>query len=281
MAREIAVIKQQIIDEKNAQTSLVDLNSPSQTAIWNLWAFITAVSINIFEQLLDVFKIDIEARISRAGAGTLPWLRDRILEFQSGGDVEYTDGVIAYPVVDTTLNIITRCSVTDDGNRVVKAKVAKSEPPAPLSAPEVTELQFYLAQIRFAGTQINIVNQAADFLAVSAQVEYDGQYASTIQTDVVAALDAYCVNLSTVDNFNGLIEVNAIESAILSAPGAKRVKLTEVAVRAFNQSFATRNIVYSLSGGVDLLKFETVAGYAVQETESGETFTDSITFVAV
>lgn len=281
MAREIAVIKQQIIDEKNAQTSLADLNSPSQTAIWNLWAFITAVAINLFEQLLDIFKVDLEAIISRAGAGTLPWLRDRILEFQSGDDVTYSGGVIAYPTVDTTLNIITRCSVTQDGNRVVKAKVAKSDPPEPLSGGEITELQFYLAQIRFAGTQINIVNQDADFLAVSAQVEYDGQYASTIQTDVVAALDSYCVNLSTVENFNGLIEVNAIEAAILSAPGAKRVKLTEVAVRAYNQSFASRNIVYSLSGGIDLLKFETVAGYAVQETESGETFTDSITYVAV
>ncbi len=281
MAREIAVIKAQIIAEKNAQTSLADLNSPSQTAIWNLWAFITAVAISLFEQLLDVFKVDLEARIARAGAGTIPWLRDRILEFQSGDDVEYKDGVIAYPVVDITKQIITRCSVTQDGNRVVKAKVAKSEPPAPLSVDESTELEFYLNQIRFAGTQINIVNQDADFLAVSAVVEFDGQYASSIQDSVIAALTSYLANLSTVENFNGLIEVNEIETAIRSATGAKRVKLTEVAVRAYNQDFVDRNIVYSLSGGIDLLKFETIAGYAVEETESGETFTDSITYVAV
>lgn len=281
MAREIAVIKAQIIAEKNAQASLADLNSPSQTAIWNLWAFITAVSINLFEQLLDVFKVDLESRIARAGAGTIPWLRDRILEFQSGDDVEYTSGVIAYPVVDITKQIITRCSVTPDGNRVVKAKVAKSEPPEPLTVDEETELEFYLKQIRFAGTQINIVNQAADFLAVSAVVEFDGQYASSIQDSVIEALSSYLENLSTVENFNGLIEVNAIEAAILSAAGAKRVKLTEVAVRAYNQVFADRNIIYSLASGIDLLKFETISGYAVEETESGETFTDKITYVAV
>jgi hypothetical protein len=50
MARSIATIKQQIINAKNADPILSEkLTSTSQTAIWNLWAYITAVAINLHE----------------------------------------------------------------------------------------------------------------------------------------------------------------------------------------------------------------------------------------
>ncbi len=65
MARTVQQIKQQMLDAKNADPTLSALTSTSQTAKWNLYYFIVASCIAIFEQLQDLFKSDLEA-IARA-----------------------------------------------------------------------------------------------------------------------------------------------------------------------------------------------------------------------
>lgn len=281
MAREIDTILQQEIDEKDSQTVLDGLDSDSKVAIWYMLLWIHAVAVNLHEQTWDILKAELEGKIAKAGAGSGPWLRERILEFQAGDNVQYNNGVIAYPVVDASKRIITRCSITQDGNRVVKAKVAKSDPPVKLSVSEQTEVNYYINQIRFEGTEINLVSEDADLLYVNAEVQYDGQYAEVIQSNVNAALTSFCQNLSGVQNFNGLVELNQVEDAIQSAEGVKRVKLNEVAIRAASVLFPSRSVIYNLASGVNQLKAETVSGYIVEETEAGYTFSDSITYTAV
>ena len=281
MARNIETILQQEIDEKEDQAALDGLNSTSKTAIWRLLLFVHAAAINLLEQVWDIFRAEIEDSIETAGAGSAPWLRERILEFQEGDDVEYNNGVIAYPIVDTTKRIITRCSITQDGNRVVKAKVAKSDPPEPLDSDEQKELRFYLDQIKFAGTQINVISLNPDRLYVNAMIEYDGQYAAVIQSNVETALTNYCTNLSSIDNFNGIVENNAVVDAVQKAPGVKRVKINEIAIRQDDISFSSRNKLFDLSAGIDSLKLETNSGYIIPEDDSGHTFADSITYTAV
>ena len=60
MARTVQQIKQSMIDAKNADANLAGLTSTSQTAKWNLYFFIVAACIAIFEQLQDLFKVDLE-----------------------------------------------------------------------------------------------------------------------------------------------------------------------------------------------------------------------------
>lgn len=280
MARDISVIKQQIIDQKNALPSLDELNTPSQTGIWSNWAFVTATCINLFEQLLDIYKSAIESLIIKAGAGTLPWIRDRILEFQAGDNVTYSNGVVAYAIVDTTKRIVTRCSVTQGGNKTVNIKVAKSEPPQALTSGELQEIQFYGKQITFAGTQLNIISLNADFLYVNADIYYDGQLPqATVQANVIAAMTAYCQSLSTVENFNGSIIVPAVEVALLNTIGVKYIKLNEVAFRAATIPFGSRTILFNLASGIDSVIAETISGYLVEDTDTGHTFSDSFNYI--
>lgn len=280
MSRKISVIQDQIIASKEAQDALADLDSPSQVAIWRVWTFIQAVAINLMEQAIDIYIAFIESKIIKAGVGTLPWMRDRILEFQSGDNVIYSDGVISYPVVDTTKQIITRCSVTQDTNRSIKVKVAKSEPPAALSGTELLELTYYGRQIQFAGTQLNFVTDTSDKLYILGEVFYDGQFATSIEADVIAALDSYCSSLSNAENFNGTVLASAIETAILQVEGVKDVNIEQIAARPNATAFASRIIIYDLPTGVNIKMYETFAGYIVQETDSGHAFTDSLTFTA-
>ena len=58
MARTISQIQKQINQEIQSDSVLSPLlTSTSQTALWNLFTFVVAVSIALFEQLQDVFKV--------------------------------------------------------------------------------------------------------------------------------------------------------------------------------------------------------------------------------
>lgn len=284
MARTIAVIKQQIIDQKNALPSLAALNSPSQTAIWNLWAFVTAVCINLFEQLLDIFKTDIEGIVAQAGAGTLPWLRAQVLKFQySTLNAQFVvldpaTLIMAYPIIDPSLQIITRVAVAQSASRVVTVKVAQQEPPVPIDGTQLTALASYIDEISFAGTEIIIVNKAADSLIVYGFVYYDGQYSSTIQTAVSNAISAYCQGLSSTANFGSQISVNSVINAILNVPGVIDFGPLEISDRPDGVDPASRTIIYDIVTGVDSVRLDTIAGYVVPETTAGYTLADTLFF---
>lgn len=280
MARSINTIQQQLIASKKSDTTLQKLTSPSQVAIWRSWTFIVATAINLLEQVIDIYKASIEASIQKGGVGTMPWLRERVLEFQAGDDAYYNSstGKVKYNVVDTTKQIISRCSVTESSNRSVYVKIAAGNPPAPIGSTQLNQLKFYLNQLRFAGTQINVINANADKMQVWCDVYYDGQYADVIKTNVVASLNTYCLNLSSATNFNGVVINNDIIDTIRAVSGVKRVVLKKVIVTPDGGGDAT---VFDLSLGIDISEIETYSGYVIGSTATSKTFNDTINYIAV
>lgn len=285
MARKISVIKQQIIDAKDAEPSLDSLNSPSQTAIWNLWAFIQAVCINLFEQILDIFKTEIEGKILGAGIGNDFWLRAQVLKFQYSAttpqfvELDTTTFELKYAVIDSDLQILTRAGIVSLSGPVT-IKVAKSEPPEPLSPTEVTALEAYVKEIQFSGKQINILSENPDSLIVIGAVYYNGQFSSTISDMVIAALDAYCASLSSVDRFGSLVRLTDVEAAILAVEGVTDIDLEEVSVRPDGEAIGSRYKIYDLSEGTNNRQFAMVSGYIIQEVTASYTFADTLTFIA-
>jgi len=182
MARSIAIIKQQIIEAKNNDPVLsAKLTSTSQTSVWNLWAYITAVSINLHEQLWDVFRKEIEDIAAKVVPGTAEWLRARVFEFQYDANntqaISLIDFVPKYPTVDAALRIVTNCSVTQSGNKVL-VKVAKKsgDTLAPLTTNEINALKTYIDKIKFAGTNVITTSSNGDRIQVIGEVYYNGQY---------------------------------------------------------------------------------------------------------
>lgn len=279
-ARDIQVIKNQIVAEKNAQTDLASLTSTSKTSKWNLWAYIVSVCTQFFEQILAVYMDDIDSKIQVAGVGTSPWLREQILKFQAGDVVNFntTTFVTSYTTIDETKKIITRCSVSRVGKNEALIRVAKNEPPEALSSPELTELIGYAQYVEFAGTNITIKTFDSDKLYLKAIVYYKGEYATVIQANVIDALNAYLANISSATNFGGRIKINAIIDTIQNVEGVTDVKLQEAGVRADLVPFSSRTVIYNLSTGINLVSYDSISGYVVQETESGQTFADQLTF---
>lgn len=278
MARSIQDIAQQMLDAKAEDSNLSGLTSTSQTSIWRLWIFIVAAAYNVFEQLMDLFKVEIETTVENNYVGTPKWIRQKCLEFQYSAVnpqvLEITDNTkIAYPVIDTSLRIVTRASVTTDLNKIVKIKVAKGEQPTQLVGAEPVALQAYLSELVPAGVYWELINAVSDKLFIEGEVFYDGQYSATIQANVEAGINAYLAGI----DFDGLIKIVDLETSIRQVTGVKDLKLKNVWLRANS---------IPLSNGFKMIDTFTLviisavpyAGYAVEETTEDETWEDKITY---
>lgn len=280
MARQISEIQQQMLDNIAAETTLGSLlTSTSKRAIYRLFTYIVAVAINALEQLIDIFSASVEATAAAAAPATPAWLQAQIFNFQYSPTtpqvVQLINFAPAYPVVDETLRIVSRCSVTTNLSSQVVIKVATGEPPAALSAPQLAALQSYLNEIGIAGVVYNVISEASDKLYVQANIFYQGQYSAVIKANVIQAIDNYLAALP----FNGQVKITDLEDAITGVEGVTDVVLVNVRARANGTAFASGSYMVQNQQTISRL-WNTVAGYMVGETTGGNTLQDSLTFIA-
>lgn len=277
-ARNIATIKASIMAQFEAEADLATINNPSKTAIYNLWAYITAVAMFLHETLWTFFRTEIETLAKEAAPGTPAWWQKQILAFQSGDIIQLINLVPTYAVIDPTKQIVTQVSVITDGNKNVQIKVAKSSPPAALTVGEVADLQAYSDAIDFSGVDITIISQAADRLFIDALIIYNGQYAATIQTDVINAINSFLSTFQGVD-FNGVIKVSELEEIILDVPGVTDMQFNNL--RARDSATPLAGAQYLIQANAQISRtWQTVAGYIIQEDTAGNTFANTLIFQA-
>jgi hypothetical protein len=278
MARSIAVIKQQLLDQKNATPELDGLTSTSDTAIWNLWLFIQATAINVFENLQDVYKAEVEAIAAAAIPNTDAWVAAKAFEYQYGDTIQLINLVPTYSIINSGKRIITRCSVKTDNNKICQIKVAKGDNPATkLTSPELSGITSYYNTIGNAGISYNIISDEADKIEIVATVYYDGQYGATIQESTEKALNDYLRNIP----FDGIVYVSKIEDIFQGITGVKDIKLTTINTRRNSQGYGTGTVLYDLPTGTNARFYQTYAGYILEETEPLHTFADKITYTII
>lgn len=279
MARSVSQIKQSMLDAKNAESALSGLTSTSQTAKWNLFFFIVASCIAIFEQLQDLFKSDLETIAASVAPSTPQWTRNKVLQFQTSDVAELNTStfVIEYPVINEANKILTRCAVVTAPNRTVLIKVAKNEPPVPVSSGQLAELNTYIGTFNPAGIAYIIVNENSDKMEVAANIYYNGQYANVIEANVTTALENFMANLP----FNGTISTQAVVDAMQGAEGVVTVSLIRILVRRNSVSYGSGVILFNLATGVDAVNYQTYSGYVEEETTSSHTFADTLNYIVV
>jgi hypothetical protein len=279
MARSIDEIQAAIIADVQADSTLSGLTSTSKRAIWRLWTFVIAVSINILEQLIDVFKTNTDATVLLSSPQTPQWLQDKVFKFQYSATnpqvIQIIDLVPQYPVVDTTLRIVTRCSVKTNLAGSVTVKVAKGTTPAPLSGGELAALQSYVAIIGVTGVAYAVTSTDSDKIYINADVYYQGAYASIIQTNVIDAVNSFLASLP----FDGTMKINDLEMAMRQAEGVNDVVLKNVVARANGTALVNGTYLVINNQFVGRL-WPTISGYMVTETTSGSTINDTINYIA-
>ncbi len=289
MARTIAQIQTTMLAEKALHTELDGLTSTSQAAIWRLWIYIVAVSINLFEQVMDIFKTDIETQIASAAVGSDSWVQAKMFEMQYSTTIpqviQLNNYAPFYDPVNEDLRIISRCSVKTATSKTVNVKVATGEPPAALDALQLAAAQGYLSNtgststngkgIGFAGVAYNVTSLAPDLVIVSGDLSYDGQYSSTIQQAVIDAITEYFANIE----FDGNFVINKLIDYIQAVPGVLDFTPDDIAIRP--DSIPYPGYVYICQNKqVITPSYALTAGYCIGETEPGFNIGDNIVFNA-
>jgi hypothetical protein len=248
MARTTEEIFQQIVAAKNADIELSGLNSNSATAIWRLWAYITASIIHLFERLLDSFKVEIQTIIDSRRIGTLAWYVSTAKDFQLGDTlVEFASGDYGYLAIDPNKRIVSRASAKVEAG-LIKLKVAKEngESAVKLSAQEEIQFRSYMELVKFAGVQIDYITLDPDLLNLDCKIYYDGIYpTAAIETTVQTAIEDFLKAIP----FDGVLKKNALIEKIRKVPGVTDVEF--VTIQAV-QGATTTNVVR---------EYETIAGY--------------------
>lgn len=232
MARSIETIFNAIVAAKDADPVLAGLNSGSKTAIWQLWAYITAVSIHALEYLFDLFKIEVEQTIEQKKPGSLVWYRNKALEFRYGSHlIVDAYGKPSYPASDTNSTLLGECSVTEsDTGLIIKLAKRSNETLSPLSQDELDSFITYMKAVKYAGTPIRFISNDAVKLLLQVDVYYDplllngqGKLIISNEDTVRNAVEAYLRALP----FDGRIARNDLTSAIRNASGVVDVYINQ------------------------------------------------------
>lgn len=243
--------------------------------------YTVAICQALLEQLQDLFMQKIESIADRSPAASPKWVQDKMFKFQySATDpqvVQLINTIPDYPIVDTSLRIITACSVTSTLGNETQIKVAKETPFVALLTPELSAAQGYINTIGVAGINYVVVSLNSDKIYINADVYYQGQYAAVIQASMISAIEAWFVKLAT-EQFNGNAEMSDLEGIMRAVPGVNDVVLQNVRGRADTDLFSA-GIDLVLGSAIIQRKWVTIAGYVGQETDSGHTFADSLNFI--
>lgn len=285
MARSVEEIKTQIETSIRTFPSLDGFLLPSDpggsnVTSFNALIFGVAVSINVFEQLLDVFRIEATELIQSTPVHNTGNTRQKVLDFQFGDVIELDSNFVpSYPVIDDSKKIVTQCAVVNSDTDVLTIKVAKGTAPSlqPLASNELTALQDYFLGtavsegVGVAGVSVIWVNQNADKFFIEADIFYLGQFdEATVKTNVIAAINNYLDGFQS-EAFNGELFMNRLVDQIQAVDGVSRVNLENVRGRADGVAYPGGTVVDTQG------TYLSTSGYIVEETSSGGTFNDTIT----
>ena len=286
MARTVSEINDQVVTElvANFATIGITINPArwSKRNLLRLMCFSFATCAAYIEQMMDSLKADVETISSKSAAASSLWIQAQMFRMQYSATVpqilQIIDAAPQYPTVDTSLRIITGCSVSCDTPNQVTVKVAKSNPFVALSSPEASAAQGYINLIGSAGINYSVISLDSDKIYVNANVYYKGQYASVIQGNVKDAIRAFLQNISVV-NFDGSLKMSNLEATIRSVEGVNDVELLNVRGRA-NSALFSAGIDIILNQATISRQWHPIAGYVGEETTSGKTLSDSLNFIA-
>lgn len=286
MARSVSQIQQTILESIAANPVLNQLNSTSQVAIYNLFAYIISVSQNTEEEGNDAFVQDVENIVSILPPGTPNWIQNQAFLFQYSATnpqiIQFSTASFApyYPVVNPALRIITNCSVTVPIPGQVNVLVAGGGTagtgvPAAISTPQLQALQYYFNQVKPAGIIYSVISEAADNLFSAFTIYYLGIYASTIRASLLTAYTTYLNNI----NFGGTIYLAQIVAALLSVTGVTNVICNTMVARTAVTPFGLGTIMVT-GNDWQITTYTTVAGYIIDETTSGKDFLTNLILIA-
>ena len=221
MARTIKEIYSAIVAEKDKRLELNEINSDSKVSVMNGVIWIVSASINVFETILDTYTVDISNVIKDRINGTPAYYVSALLKYQHGDKLKVReDGLgFGYETVDETKRIITQASYQEDTNEasfdtklILKVASGENGKLTPLTEDQLLMANAYVNQIKFAGTQIELVSKRGDIIIPRLTVYHDGVLPEeTMRENIDNALNAFIMETK----FNSAIYTSSIIQCLM------------------------------------------------------------------
>ena len=235
MARTLTEIYTVAKNYRNQYLELTEFQNSSKMSVIDAFTWVTSACIWTFENILDVFKVDLAKDLQNRINGNAAYYANALLKYQSGDELEMNEEgtAFSYPTIDETKRVITRVSYSEyqeEGfyDKQLILKIATGEPGAyeRVSDEELLAIRAYFNQIAFAGTHATIVSRKGDVLVPRVTVYYDGAISEEeVYKNIEDALNDFIANVS----FDGVIYTQKIIDAIQRAEHVVDVHISTIA----------------------------------------------------
>lgn len=223
MSRTLTEIYGQAKEKRDEYLELTEFHNSSKMSVLDAFTWVTSACIWVFENIIDVFKIDLAKDLQYRINGTASYYANALLKYQSGDTlIMNEDGTkFSYPSEDETKRIITKVSCSEEQeegfyDKKLVLKIATGQPGAyeRIGDAELLQIQAYLNQISFAGTHAEVVSRNGDVLIPKLTVYHDGAVSpEEVYSNIENSLNEFVQNIP----FDGVVYVQKIIDAIQKA----------------------------------------------------------------
>lgn len=220
MIRSLSEIYADAKDCRNKYLELTEFENSSKMSILDAFTWVVAACIWTFENILDVFKVDLARDLNNRINGTAAYFANALLKYQSGDNLIMSDDgtKFSYPTIDTSKRVVTKVAYYEEEepgfhDKIIRFKIATGMPGAysKIEESELVSIRAYLNQILFAGQHAKVVSRIGDVLVPRVVVYYDGAVTeSELHDSIETALNNYIANIE----FNGLVYSQKVVDAI-------------------------------------------------------------------
>lgn len=234
MARTLTEIYNEAKDCRKKYLQLTEFENSSKMSILNAFTWITSACIWAFENIMDVFKVDLARDLQNRINGTPGYYANALLKFQYGDELQMNeDGTqFSYASVNEANRIITKVAYSENTvegffDKELQLKIATGTPGhyERLTDEQLIAARAFMNQIVFAGTHYNMVSRKGDVLIPRVTVYYDGAITpDEVYANIENSLNEYIANLP----FDGIVYVQKVIDAIQKSEHVTDVHISNV-----------------------------------------------------
>lgn len=223
MARTLTEIYTEAKNKRDEYLELNSISNGSKMSILDAFTWVSSACIWSFENIMDVFMVDVASDIQNRINGNAAYYANALLKYQSGDSLSMNDDgtAFSYSTVDEGKRIVTKVSYAEyseagfyDKQLLLKIASGKAGSYSRISGDELIAIKSYVDQISFAGQHVNVVSRTGDVLIPRITVYYDGAVsADEAYSNIEAALKNFIAGIE----FDGKVYVQKIIDSIQSA----------------------------------------------------------------
>lgn len=248
----------------------------SKVSLESILFDIFAFGVFVLEMLFDNHKKEIDTALYEQKSGTPRWYRNMSLVFQYGFDLlvdsdKYDNVGFTTDQIEAS-KIIKYCSVKEsiESNRLtIKVASESGEDLIPLNVTQIAAFKEYLAEIKYAGVKINVVNNPADKLLLNMAIYRDVLVLDESGSSIInggkpveTAIREYMKALP----FDGELVLNDLIAKLRAVDGVNNAHIINATASAFNSAtdayldFAPINVkTIPVAGYFEIVNFDTVS----------------------